>query len=183
MTFSVSSDAGETQWGIGAAKSKRVREGDPSALSPPWLRCAGNIIEVELWLCTVQVEGRGQDPVVAGQSGERCFQSPCSPEQMPCGSLGGGDSQASNTFVKEPLDGSIFSRVTQRRGGGVGIHICHICWWNSSISEGCWHASVETVDWQLKNTSCLLYNLGLTFLLLAMISIRIDNIAVTKVII
>lgn len=123
---SVSSDAAETQWGIGAAEAEWICEGYPSTPSLPLLRCAGNVIQVELGLCSVQVKGWGQDFVVTGQSGESCLQSPSSPEQMSCGPLGRGHSQDASTLLEKSLDGCIFCCVSQRCRCGVSIYICDI---------------------------------------------------------
>lgn len=88
-----SSDAAETQRCIGATKSKGVCEGDSSATSLPQLCYEGDVVQVELWLGAVQVQGRRQHTMVAGQGRECCLQGPGGAQQMSCGSLGGGDRQ------------------------------------------------------------------------------------------
>lgn len=108
----VSSETAETQRCVGATKPKGVSEGDPWTLRPPGLGRAGNIVQVELWFCAVQVECWGYYSMVAGESGEGRLQSAGSPEQVPRGSLGGGHSQTVSTGLEEPLDGCVFCCVS-----------------------------------------------------------------------
>lgn len=136
--------AGQTKGRVSATESKGVGEGYPSAPSQPRLRSTGDVVQVKLWLSAVQVEGRREHPVVASQGCKGCLQGTGGPQQMSRGPFSGGDGQAVEVLLEEPLDGGVFSSITQGCGGGVSVYVRYFCPRDAGVSQSCSHAPEQT---------------------------------------
>ena len=134
-----SSDAGQTQRGVGAPEPEGVGEGHAPARGPPLLGPAGDVVQGELRLRAVQVECGRQDAVVTGHGGEGGLQGPGGPQEVAGGPLDRGHGHAAAVLPEQTTQRRVLRGVPQRRGGGVGVDVRHVRGQQAGVPEGGGH--------------------------------------------
>lgn len=82
--------------------------------------------------------------MVASQGCKGCLQGTGGSQQMSRGPFSGGDGQAVEVLLEEPLDGGVFSSITQRGGGGMSVDVRYFCRRDAGVSQSCSHAPEQT---------------------------------------
>jgi len=109
-------------------------------------RLMRDVSKKTVFIGIIEVDGRWNNVALYCYKARKCFESRCSANEMPGHAFCGTYRYSFSYGTKCIADGSGFSGITYRSTCGVSIHIVHILWRKTCVSE-CFSNCTRRLDW------------------------------------